>query len=322
MTSSLPIDGRGPQRASYPSALRCALGTPVPAARPASAQADIALAAMQGAPWHDFPLRDAILMQFSSLPHWLAGARADAAPSLLEIGPGSGYTAYRLSRHPVRLTLVEHAAAVAAQLTRRFQTAARTDSGRVSCVQADACGPGLAARLRAAGLPSHYDFAYALDMFEYTRRPQACLANLAAILRPGGELFLTFPNQGPPRGDGVTYFSSLASPALLLQRAGFQRWQMFAVHLRPWAAAVYACAHEAPLWAYRRLRGPGTHARPQTYESTWAFQHSGRLQANATALHRAWDLLATALQADGPWFAARELRRGKLAGQWVIRAWT
>lgn len=274
------------------------------------------------APLHDFPLRDAILMQFSSLPRRLAGARAGAAPRLLEIGPGSGYTAHHLSGWPVDLTLIEQARAVAARLDQHFQRPTPGRAGSVRCFQADACQPGLAARLRQAGLADRYEFAYALDMFEYARQPAVCLANAASLLEPGGELFLTFPNQLPPRGDGVTRFLSLAAPNLMLGQAGFRRWQVFRVRLRPWAAVLYKTAHEAPMWAYRRLRGPAPAERPQTYDGTWAFQQSVRLERHAAALEAAWRILGAALRAGGPCFAARAMRRGSVAGQWVIRAWT
>lgn len=269
------------------------------------------------APLHDFPLRDAILAQFSSLPDRLAGAGTGAEPRLLEIGPGSGYTAHQLSRHPVYLTLIEQAGPVAMALAQRFQV-----TGRVRCFHADACEPGLAGRLRRAGLMTAYDFVFALDMFEYARKPEICLANAASLLLPGGELFLTFPNQAPPRGDGVTHFQSLAAPASLLARAGFRRWQIFTIRLRPWAAVLYKMAHQGPLWAYRRLRGHGPERRPQTYDRTWAFQHSARWERHAAIVHGAWALLTAGLHVGGPWFAAQEMRRGKLAGQWVIRAWT
>lgn len=274
------------------------------------------------APLHDFPLRDAILAQFSSLPDWLARARAGAEPRLLEIGPGSGYTAHELSRHPVHLTLIEQAGPVAAALEQRFRVTAAGRAGRVRCFQADACEPGLAARMRGAGLMAAYDFVFALDMFEYAQRPEICLANAASLLAPGGEFFLTFPNQPPPRGDGVTHFVSLAAPASLLARAGFRRWQIFRVRLRPWPAAVYKMAHEGPMWVYRRVRTRGPAQRPQTYDGTWAFQQSARWERHAAAVHGVWSLLAAAMRLGGPCFTAQEMQRGTLAGQWVLRAWT
>ncbi len=205
------------------------------------------------APLHDFPIRDEILFQYLPLA---PGA------DILEVGPGSGFTAFRLARHLGHITLLDVALRAIEDLRRTL-----SDQPNIRFVCADVTAPGL-----AEDLGRKYDAAFGLDMFEYVKDPGACLKNLAAALRTGGELFLTFPNVPPPVGDGVTWFSDLGALESLLREAGFSSWRIFAVRPRRFAAAVYAALHEWPLRVYRRLRVGDRQARPQIYEATWAFQ--------------------------------------------------
>ena len=256
------------------------------------------------APLHDFPLRDEILYQFSSWRGHLPGGE------ILEIGPGSGHTAYRLAGAGACLTLVECTAAATETLVRAF-----SDMPNVHPVHADACAPGLTEKLGR-----QFDFAYALDMFEYAPDPAACLRNLAGTLRPGGELLLTFPNWPPPRGDGVTWFHQRGELEALLRGGGFAAWEIFAVRPRRGAWRTYEWLHERPLRCLRRLRA-AVAMGPRTYEGTWAFQHGRFWRWFRVPLHGYWALLGLALRAGGPVFVREELGPGLLRGQLAIRAW-
>lgn len=68
------------------------------------------------APLHDFPLRDEILFQFLPLSREM---------DVLEIGPGSGFTAFRISRMVRHVTLVD--VAPQAVTDRRARPCALTD---------------------------------------------------------------------------------------------------------------------------------------------------------------------------------------------------
>lgn len=254
------------------------------------------------APIHDFPIRDFILHQF-----------VPAVPNLrvLEVGPGSGFTAYSLAPLVDQLTLVDYAEATTSDLHDKLG-----GRGNVSFVTADACRTGLSTKVG-----EQYGLIYALDVFEYMRDPECCLRNFSEVLTEDGVLFLTFPNHGPETGDGVTYFRRLNDFELLLQKAGFSRWQISTVSLNRYARLVYLAMHETPLNIYRRLRRRSADGRPQTYESTWAFAHRKKLGRAASMLNLYWALLSVVLQRGGGPFVSSPAPPEPLARQLVVCAW-
>ncbi len=254
------------------------------------------------APLHDFPIRDEILRQYLPLTH---------ESDVLEIGPGCGATAFWMVRQVRRLALVDVAAGSLAELRERFQSLPN-----VRCVHWDLSRPGL-----SETLGEEFDAAFGLDMFEYVVDPAACLRNLAAVLRPGGVLLLSFPNLPPPQGDGVTYFSQVEDLERLLGRAGFRRWEVFAVRLRTAPAVTYRVLHEWPLAVFRKWRRKGQSAQPQVYDSTWAFQQRKRMARYRVPLNLFWAALGTAMRLTGDIFIPEPLRGQALGRQLVVRAW-
>jgi SAM-dependent methyltransferase len=264
-------------------------------ARPTFAWSDVLRA-----PLHDYPIRDEILFQYLSLP---------STAQVLELGPGSGFTAFRLSRHVEHVTLVDVAPRAVGELRQSFR---RVPNIEVVC--ADVSRPGLARRLAR-----DFDVAFGLDMIEYVSNPRICLKNVAEVLRPNGELLLTLPNVPPPIGDGITYFANRSDLEDLLAGAGFGKWAIFAVKLRPWSALVHRALHDAPLAAYRMMRVRPT-TKPQIYEDTWAFRQRARLGALKTPLHLYWTLLGALLSVGGDAFASQELGEQLYGYQLVIQA--
>ncbi|HLJ17359.1 MAG TPA: class I SAM-dependent methyltransferase [Bryobacteraceae bacterium] len=254
------------------------------------------------APLHDFPIRDHILYQYLPMSTDLA---------LLEVGPGSGFTAFRLAREVDRVCLVDVAAEPIDELRGQF-----SEQSNVECVYW--ANPAGAIPLREE---EQFDAAFALDVFEYV--PDACawLQEVGAVLKPGGDLFLTYPNAAPPQGDGVTYFSRVSEIAELLRAAGYSRHTIQVVRVRPFAALVYRLLHELPLHLYRRLRKGDRNARPQTYEGTWAFQQRLRMRRQKVLVHLYWAALGLLLRLGGNVFKERAASGGILGEQLVLRAW-
>jgi len=259
------------------------------------------LSHLHEAPLHDFPIRDEILFQYLAI---LPGS------DVLEVGPGTGFTAFSLAPQLKQMTLLDVAPLAVEELR---QTLGHVSNIRLVC--ADITSPDLPEQLGTT-----FDFAFALDMLEYVKDPGACLANFARVLRPGGQLLLTFPNMPPPAGDGVTWFSDLAALEELLRDAGFGKWRIFAVYPRSFAATIYSVMHEWPLRIYRRLRTGDKHARPQTYEATWAFQNRRRIGHFKAALHLYWLLLGWLMRLGGDVFAAEPVDDQPLGRQLVVRA--
>lgn len=255
------------------------------------------------APVHDLPIRDEILYQFvPPLPGF----------KVLEVGPGSGFTAYSLSRQVEHLTLVDYAETTLVDLRRKLGA-----KNAIRFVRADLSRPGLDERLRDS-----YDFVFGLDMFEYVSDAACGVQNLAAVLRPGGVLLLTFPNYTPPRGDGVTWFYERRELEEMLMRGGFTRCQILSVALRPFAQSVFTFMHEWPLKLYRRLRKRDDDGkRPQTYDGTWAFRNREVLERTKPVLHLYWTIVGALLRMWGDPFEVTLTDENILGCQLVILAW-
>jgi SAM-dependent methyltransferase len=253
------------------------------------------------APLHDFPIRDEALYQYLPLASDM---------DVLEIGPGSGITAFRLARQLRRLTLLDVAPANIARLR---TTLGGDSSFRFIC--ADICKPGLASLVG-----EQFDVVYGLEVFEFLPDPRMCLHNIGALLRPGGRLLLLFPNYPPPRSPGVTYFPNRSELDELLREAGFANWRVYAVRLRPHAHALYEYLHERPLRVYRELRSGGVPSRPQIYDETWTFRHRQRVEPFKVALHAGWRVLAAAMRLGGDCFERTPLENDILNRNLLLMA--
>lgn len=267
----------GARRASRQEGARD-LPLPVLSQRPTYRVSDI-----YRAPLHDFPIRDEILFQYLPI-------RPDM--DLLEIGPGSGITAFRLARQVRSITLGDVAQGNVNQLQ---QTLGHIPNIGFAC--ADVCQPGLLHRLGRT-----FDAVYAIEVFEFLPDPVTALVNLAGVTRPGGHVLIQFPNYPPEHSPGPTHFATKRELGDLLERAGFSRWTIAAIDLRPHARYLYTYLHEKPIRAYRRRRAGQGPDRALVYEETWAFRHGHRLEPFKYVLHSAWTVLSAAIHAGGPAF--------------------
>ncbi|MGH9533435.1 MAG: class I SAM-dependent methyltransferase [Terriglobales bacterium] len=254
------------------------------------------------APLRDFPIRDEVLLQFLPL-------RRDAA--VLELGPGCGYTAYWLAPQVRCLALVDIAAAAIAELRQVLH-----DRGPIEYAVWDISQPGLPASIRGG-----FDAAFALDVLEYVTDPAVALRNVCGLLRPGGELLLSFPNFPPGEGDGAIRFATTGELAGLLRQAGFARWRISTIRPRFGPRVLYAAAHEWPLSLLRQLRGSG--GQPRAYDDTWAFQVRRHMARLRPALHLYWIVLDRLLAPLAPVFAVKRESSAAaiLRRQVLVEAW-
>jgi hypothetical protein len=207
------------------------------------------------------------------------------------------------------LTLVDAAAPAVDDLDLRIRSLRN-----VKCICADVTKPALENKVR-----EQYDAIFLLDVFQYFVDPAIALSNFARLLR--GALFITYPNVLPPKGDGVNYFTRVETLNELLRTSGFGHWEVFAVELRPWAAALYSALHERPLRIYRSWHRKERNERPQTYENSWVFQQRKKLNRYKPLLHVTWTLLDQALRLGGDVFIANRVSDVIINRQLVIRAW-
>ncbi|MFF2269011.1 SAM-dependent methyltransferase [Cellulosimicrobium cellulans] len=139
----------------------------------------------------------------------LLDLRGDAA--VLEIGPGPGAAVELvLARYPgVRYVALDRSATAVARTTARNRAA--VDDGRLVVRQGDVSDPDLADTL---GGPFDVAFAVNVNVF-WTRAAHAESSALAALLVPGGVLWLVYETLGRDDGgvvDGVR--ASLAVPGM------------------------------------------------------------------------------------------------------------
>lgn len=234
------------------------------------------------APFSDLPIRDEILYQYLPL---------SSEMEVLEVGPGTGFTAYRLARLVKSLTIVD----VAAPNIARLRNSLSMPNVELAC--ADLCAPGLSSLLRR-----QFDVVEAIEVLEFLPDPGIALQNMGAVLRPGGRLFLQFPNYRPPRSHGVTYFERWVDLHNLLRDAGFKHCEVYWLRLRPYAAFLFQNLHERPLNFYRWLRRKERPNRPQTFQEVWTFQQGVRLERYRWALHAVWAVLMGACRLGGDCF--------------------
>ena len=240
------------------------------------------------APFTDLPIREEILYQYLPLSPQM---------DLLEIGPGTGFTAFRLSRLVRKLTIVDVAAENVAFLSSSLNSVANLEF-----VCWDISAPGLSEKLNR-----QFDAVESIEVLEFVPDPAAAIHNMSKVLRPGGTLFLQFPNYEPDKSKGVTCFEKRADLDALLYAAGFANWELYQLKLRPFARWIYRNLHERPLNIYRSLQQRKRPVRPQTFDKVWTFRNRGKLGKYKSPVYIIWIILIAAMRLGGDCFTRTRL---------------
>ncbi len=232
------------------------------------------------APLTDLPIRDEILYQF---------AEFSTEMNLLEIGPGSGFPTIQLARLVRHLTTVDVAEPNIARLRPVFASVAN-----IRLLAGDISDPRV-----VDDIGMRFDAIEAVEVFEYVPNPRVALQNMAALLYPGGQLYLQYPNVP---GAGVTFFQSRDELFSALSDAGFVDIRIDFLRLRPWASLLYRYLHEKPLHVFRRARQRNRPAQAHTYEATWAFREGSTFDKFKPPIHLAWTVLLFLMRLGGDCF--------------------
>lgn len=235
------------------------------------------------APLTDLPVREEIIRQFIPLHR---------AMDVLEAGPGCGFPAWRMARCVGSLTLLEVSQGNAANLERRFAA-----QPHVRVIADDLCRVGLGAENRA-----DFDAITCVEVLEFLPDAATAVRNLGTMLRPGGVLYLQFPNY--ENKAWPTFYRTRQQLDEQLAQAGFASWQVFALRLSPWAQRLYAWMHEFPLrvWRRREQKKQRRPDAPLIYEQTWAFHHGSRFERLKFPLHVYWAMVMLLMRAGGEVF--------------------
>jgi SAM-dependent methyltransferase len=204
----------------------------------------------------------------------------------LEVGTGSGSSLVRLARAVAAMHGVDVSEAPIERL-RRSLARVNGPARKIELFTLDFCDPAAAGRL-----PTRYDLVFSCDAVEHVPQPAPFFANLHAALKPGGRLFVTFPNESPERAHGITFFERLADLENLLEGAGFERgeFQVETLEMNRAAERIMGIGWLGPRslakWLLRpRGRGDRPDARPQTFDETDFFASADRMEPLAPVIN-------------------------------------
>jgi len=243
------------------------------------------------APIHDYPIRDEILWQF--------GPKMDGL-EILEIGPGSGYTAWKLAPRVEQMVVAD------------ISSLPRID--RVLSYQADFTKPGA---VRCLG---KFDVIYSLDMLEciengrFLESSTPVFQNVKECLKPGGQALITFPNHKK----FPNYYDTLDQLIYEMRVAGiaYNQFRITTVELRGWAQFWYRWGHDVPMGILRDLRKAES---GMNYEQTWAFKKRNKLERFKPIIHGYWAILNGIIKLGGPVYRQKQIKGEILGKQILIR---
>jgi SAM-dependent methyltransferase len=136
----------------------------------------------------------------------------------LEIGTGSGSSLFHLAGSVATLHGVDVAAGPVQRIRRVLATSSRPAVRNTRLFVLDFCDPAAPDQLA-----TRYDLIFSCDTVEHVPRPAAFFANVYGALRPGGRVFITFPNEHPSHAHGITFFETRAALEQVLVEAGFPK---------------------------------------------------------------------------------------------------
>jgi hypothetical protein len=240
---------------------------------------------MSSAPIHDYPIRDEILWQF--------GPRLDGL-DVLEIGPGSGYTAWKLAPRVEQMVVAD------------ISSLPRIDW--VLSYQADFTKPGAQRTL------GKFDFIYSLDMLECVKIGEGAqvFENIRECLKSMGTALVTFPNHSkfPNKYENVNQL-------IYEMRVGgidYNQFRITTVELRGWAQFWYKWGHDVPMGILRDLRKSES---SMNYEQTWAFKKRNKLDKFKTIIHGYWSILNAIIKLGGPAYRQKQIK-GEISGKQIL----
>jgi SAM-dependent methyltransferase len=222
--------------------------------------------------------RDLLLME---------ALEAGPMDQVLEVGTGSGSSLFRLAGSVAALHGVDVSEGPIARL-RRALARARGPAREIQLFTLDFCDPESPSRL-----PTRYNVIFSCDTLEHVPAPGPFFANIHAALKPGGRLFLTFPNESPEVAHGITFFEYQSQLRELIEAAGFppDQIRLEILSMNHTAERVMTVGWEKPRGAIKGVlkrlrRGDNDGAPPpQTFDETDFFSMADRFEPFAPIIN-------------------------------------
>jgi SAM-dependent methyltransferase len=253
-----------------------------------------------------FPFRDLLVLE---------QLRLERDRRICEIGVGSGETTARLARLCGKITGfdISRPALEALQYLEQRHPNLRLVPADITDAAA------------VEGHRAHFDCAFSCDTLEHVADPAGFFRGIFALLTPGGELAVTFPNEPRNMMHGITRFDSSEELRALACAAGFQDVRIGAARLTPHADAVarrfgwkpLALARELVAMSRslaRKLRRAASPAKdwelppqdwelpPQVFDETAFFRNRSLWRRLSPAVNLYWTWVLRRMAARGPSF--------------------
>ena len=237
------------------------------------------------APIHDYPIRDEILWQF--------GPRLDGL-EVLEIGAGSGYTAWKLAPKVGQMVVAD--------------VADMSFGPKIMSYVADFTKPGAQRTL------GKFDFIYSLDMLECVPHilDEQVFWNIRECLKLDGQALITFPNH--PKFPN--HYETIDQLIWAIRHGGIgaDKFRITTVELRGWAQFWYKWGHDVPMGILRDLRKSES---GMNYEQTWAFKKRNSLDKFKPLIHGYWAILNAIIKLGGPAYRQKQIK-GEISGKQIL----
>ena len=247
-----------------------------------------------------FPYRDLLVLEHLQVePHH----------RVCEIGVGSGATTARLARLCADVTGFEISEPTVEALRYLEKRQENLHLVTADITDEDAL----------AGYAGRFDRALSCDTLEHVPDPAGFFRGIAALLAPGGEATITFPNEPTARMHGVTRFDDPMQLVEHMAEAGLEEIRLGAARLTPHAERIAETFGWKPLSMAREVvavgralvalaraeRGKGNGAidpPPQTFEETRFFRTMRMWRPVAPAVNLYWYGVLRLMAARGPSF--------------------
>lgn len=236
-------------------------------------------------PLQDFRIKDLLIYE---------QMRLNRNDEVMEIGVGSGFTAIGLSKKVKSVTGVDISLQTIERLEKMIEERGYKN---VTFLAGDATKLEFGKMFR-----ERFNKIFSCDTLEHIADPLGFFLVIHLLLKVGGEAIIVFPNEDKDHAHGITQFSNLTEIKTLMDRAGFENYEIKNVRLNKFAATLKEIFVNMQVRVFRRFRKKQSVDKPQTFEETWFFQSSYKFYKWAFLINLYWKILIKLISIKQPVF--------------------